>query len=198
VSAVLDSDPTTIRQHPEDAHRMLDRISEIDQIDLVLVGSAHPSNIKSFTWFINEVFLEYFANKGRNLFVVGSVCNVLKDIVHPRLVLLGRCARISPILAASRACPLPIMFGSGSPIKAIPAIALNGAVSVSNHVDRAFALSEYGIPALYEPREFADDLWSLLLNDEFRRKRQECAKRYFQDHLTVEGYVEFWKTLLAA
>jgi hypothetical protein len=103
---------------------------------------------------------------------------------------------LGPVVAASRACPLPVVVGSGSPIKAIPALALNGAVTMTDHIERAFRLSDYGIPAFSEPREFAEDLWALL-NDKARREdRRERAFRYVEDRLTLTGYIAFWDGLL--
>jgi glycosyltransferase involved in cell wall biosynthesis len=196
LNAVLESDPIVRIDQSQSLEALYERLVEVEQIDLVLVGSGHPSNVASFRWFINEVYLKYFAVKGRNLFIVGSVCDALTDVTHRGVYQLGRCTRLGPVVAASRACPLPVVVGSGSPIKAIPALALNGAVTMTDHIERAFRLSDYGIPAFSEPREFAEDLWALL-NDKARREdRRERAFRYVEDRLTLTGYIAFWDGLL--
>ena len=196
LNAVLESNPIMRTGQAQSVQTQFERLVDVEQIDLVLVGSRHPSNVVSFRWFIDEVYLKYFAVKGRKLFIVGSVCDALTDITHRSVFQLGRCTRLGPLLKASRACPLPVVVGSGSPIKAIPALALNGAVTVTDHIDRAFRFADYGIPAFSEPREFADDLWALLSDDEYRDDRRKRASRYVEEKLTLNGYVKFWESLL--
>jgi glycosyltransferase involved in cell wall biosynthesis len=194
--AVLDSNPIREPDFEHTLQELYDRLADVENIDLALVGSGHLSNVTSFRWFINEVHLKYLAVKNRNLFVIGSACDALADINHPSIFLMGRCSRVGPILTASLACPLPVVLGSGSPIKVIPALALNGAVTVTDHIERAFKLGEYGIPAFDEPRKFADDIWALLSDKEQRVERQRRAARYVEDHLSFGGYVRFWQSLL--
>lgn len=89
-----------------------------------------------------------------------------------------------------------MIAGSGSPIKTIPAMALNGAVTMTEHVARAFRLADYGIPAFSEPDEFADDLLSLLEDPAHREERRAQSARYVQDRLDFSSYVRFWGSLL--
>jgi hypothetical protein len=196
--AILDANPPALGRSAKDAEGLLERVAKIEKIDLVLIGSGHPSNVQSFRWFLSEVFLPHLASKGRNLFIVGSACGKLDEFSHRNLVMLGRCVRISPMILAAQACPLPVVYGSGSPIKTIPAMALNGAVTATPHVDRAFGLSDYGIPSFADPREFADDVNALLVDSGRRSERQAKAARFVSERLTFEGYVEFWRSLLAA
>jgi Glycosyl transferases group 1 len=193
LDAVMAAHPTDTSATIAEQQALFERIGQIGKIDLVLVGSGHPANIASFDWFIKTVYFPYLAQSGRSLFVVGSVCNHLRHHVHPNLVFLGRCRRIEPLLRASRACPLPVIAGSGSPIKTIPALAVNGAVTVTDRIENSFGLAEYGIPSFADPKAFADDLHSLLTNDVLRNNRIRAARRYVDDRLTWGGYVEFWR-----
>src|SRR6185312_1869870 len=68
--SVLEADPNFADPTSKRIETLLDRIADVETIDLAIVGSGHPSNIKSVWWFYHEVFLKRFANKGRNLFVV--------------------------------------------------------------------------------------------------------------------------------
>jgi glycosyltransferase involved in cell wall biosynthesis len=197
LKATLEADPHVPGRDWEELGPLLERIADVDRVDMAIIGSAHPANIVSARWFVENVFLKYFATKGRNLFVVGNLCTHLQDYSHRNLFLLGRCKRIEPMLAAARACPLPIVFGSGSPIKVIPAMVVNGAVTITHHIDRAFNLSGYDIPAFSEPREFATDLMALLTDDAFRAIRVARARKYAEENLTLDGYVKFWEKLLA-
>jgi hypothetical protein len=193
LDAVIDAGPTEIRGTASEVEALFLRIAEIGSMDLVIVGSGHPGNIKSFQWFIKEVYLPYIAPAGRNLFIVGSVCRHLEKGIHHNVILVGRCERIEPLLRASRACPLPVIAGSGSPIKTIPALAVNGAVTVTDRVDRAFGLNAYEIPSFSEPKSFADDLLGLLTDGDRREQRIRQSRRYVDEALNMEDYVEFWR-----
>jgi hypothetical protein len=193
LDAVVRAGPSEIRGAFPEVRALFQRIAEVEAIDLVLVGSGHPANVTSFLWFINQVFLPHIAPSGRNLFVAGSVCRQLPRDSHRNIFLLGRCERIEPILSASRACPLPVIAGSGSPIKTIPAMAVNGAVTVTDRIEQAFRLSAYGIPSFANPKAFADDLNRLLTDDDWRADRVQRSRRYVEDTLRMEDYVEFWR-----
>ena len=194
--AIVEANPLVNDDNRNHLLSLVERTSDIIQIDLVIVGSNHPSNIVSFSWFIEEVFLKYIAPKDYNLFIVGTVYKGLEEFRHRNIFTLGRCARLGPMLKASTACPLPVTAGSGSPIKTIPALALNGAVTVTEHVARAFRLADYGIPSFLEPDEFADDLLALLEDEAFRAERRSRSTRYVKDNLDFNGYARFWGTLL--
>jgi glycosyltransferase involved in cell wall biosynthesis len=196
LSAVVDANPLVGENNQRHLTSLLDRIDDVDMIDMVIVGSNHPSNVVSFNWFLEEVFLKYLAPKEHNLFIVGTVCDELKQLTHRNIFALGRCARLGPLLEASTACPIPVIAGSGSPIKTIPAMALNGAVTMTEHVARAFRLADYGIPAFLEADEFADDLLGLLTDPALRQERQTQCARYVKDHLDFSSYVRFWGGLL--
>jgi glycosyltransferase involved in cell wall biosynthesis len=196
--AIVRARPVEIRGTFTEIRASLQNIAELEAIDLALVGSDHPANIESFQWFIDQVFLPYVAPTGRNLFIAGSVCKQLARDPHRNIFLLGRCEHIEPILRASRACPLPVIAGSGSPIKTIPAMVVNGAITVTDRIEQAFRLSEYGIPSFSHPKAFADDLNRLLTDDDWRADRVQRARRYANDVLRVEDYVEFWRKRLGA
>ena len=193
LDAVADANPLATGLSEEQLLAFFQRIDELRQIDMVLVGSGHPANIESFDWFINQVFLPHLAPAGRNLFIVGSACQQLQHHNHRNLMMLGRCERIEPLLRAAVACPLPVISGSGSPIKTIPALAVNGAVTVSQHIADAFGFAGYGIPAFASPKAFATDLQALLTDDGFRLERVQASRKYVEDRLTLEGYVDFWR-----
>lgn len=196
LTAVLEAGPAIGAIRPAEAEPLVQRIAAVEAVDLALVGSGHPSNIESFRWFLDEVWLKALAPRGRNLFVLGNVCEHLRGYQHRGLFLLGRCERLGPLLAAARACPLPVVVGSGSPIKTIPAMALNGAVTVTEHIERAFALADYGIPAVSDAREFAEDVAGLLADDAFRARRQAASARYVAENLRLEDYTAFWGGML--
>ncbi len=198
MTAALEAGPALRAMTPAAAEALATRIAAAETLDLVLVGSGHPANLRSFRWFIEDVFQPFFAPKGRSLFLVGSAGAALGEAAAQRgVVALGRCERIGPMLAAARACPIPVVTGSGSPIKTIPALALNGAVTVTEHVDRAFGLAAHGIPAFAEPRAFAEDLWALLLDEAAREDRKARAARFVAEHLSPEAYQRFWGEMLA-
>lgn len=196
VRAVLAARPET--KDDKALARIFDGLKAIDVIDMVLVGSAHPSNVASFEWFLREVFTPYLEPLGYNVVIAGSVCSTLEAWSSRNIVLLGRCRRIEPLLAAARTCPLPVTFGSGSPIKTIPAMAVNGAVTVTEHIDSAFGLSAYGVPAVSDPKAFADDVLALLSDDAVRERRLAASRAYVERELSGQGYVEFWGEVLGA
>jgi glycosyltransferase involved in cell wall biosynthesis len=196
--AVVRAGPTGIRGTVTEIEAQFQRIAEMETIDLVLVGSSHPANVESFKWFIDHVYLPHIAPTGRNLFVVGSACKQLASGMHRNIVLLGHCERIEPMLQVSRACPLPVIAGSGSPIKTIPALAVNGAVTVTERIEQAFRLSGCGIPSFAHPKAFAGDLNRLLTDDKWRQDRVQRARQYVIDVLKIEDYVDFWRKRIDA
>jgi glycosyltransferase involved in cell wall biosynthesis len=196
LDAVIAAGPMDASGTVAEKQARFERISEIGKIDLVMVGSGHPANIASFDWFLKNVYLAHLAGSGRSLFIVGSAGNHLRHHVHRNIVFLGRCRRIEPMLMASRACPLPVIAGSGSPIKTIPALAVNGAVTVTDRIDQAFGLTKYGIPSFSDPKAFADDLYGLVTDDFLREERIRAAQRYVDDQLSWSGYVDFWRQRL--
>jgi len=196
LDAVFAAGTANLTRAGDVAEHLFNRIARVEQIDLLLVGSAHPANLKSFEWFLDEVYAPYFARKKVNLFMVGTACEHFAKLQHDNVFLLGKCERLDPLLEAARACPLPIVFGSGTPIKAISAFALNGVVTVTDHVERAFGLAEYGIPAFSDPQEFAADLDAMLSDQVRRHDRQTRTARYVQENLTPESYIEFWRERL--
>lgn len=196
LDAVIAAGPIDTSGNVAEQQARFERISEIGKIDLVMVGSGHPANVASFDWFLKNVYLAHLAGSGRSLFIVGSAGNHLRHHVHRNIVFLGRCRRIEPMLMASRACPLPVIAGSGSPIKTIPALAVNGAVTVTDRIDQAFGLAEYGIPSFSDPKAFADDLHGLLTDDFLREERIRAARRYVDEQLSWSGYVDFWRQRL--
>jgi glycosyltransferase involved in cell wall biosynthesis len=196
LDAVVAAQPIGMSGTAAEQQALFERIGEIGKVDLVLIGSGHPANIASFEWFINKVYLTHLAPTGRSLFIIGSACDHLGHHVHRNLALLGRCRRIEPFLHASRACPLPVIAGSGSSIKTIPAMAVNGAVTVTDRIEHSFGLANYGIPAFSDPKAFADDLHGLFTDESFRDERVRAARRYVDEQLTLSGYVEFWRQRL--
>jgi hypothetical protein len=77
-------------------------------------------------------------------------------------------------------------------------MAVNGAVTVTDRIEQAFRLSDYGIPSFSHPKAFADDVNRLLTDDDWREDRIQRARRYADEVLGVEGYVEFWRKRLGA
>jgi glycosyltransferase involved in cell wall biosynthesis len=181
------------QQGGPDMRDLLERIGRLEKIDMMVVGSNHPANVASFEWFIINIFGAHLAPLGYNLFIAGSACGALRHHKHPGLVLLGRCKTLEPLLRSSLACPIPVIAGSGSPIKTIPALALNGAVTVTEHIERAFGLSAYTIPAFSDPSGFADDVKSLLVDECFRSQRIAASRRYVEERLGLAAYNEFWR-----
>lgn len=195
LGAVLEANPAGI--DGTSRFSLLDRVGGVEKIDLVVVGSDHPANVLSFTWFVEEVFLKVLAPRDHNLFIVGTVGAKLQQLEHRNIFALGPCTRLEPLLKASRACPIPVIAGSGSPIKTIPALALNGAVTMTEHVARAFKLADYGIPAFSEADEFAEDVLQLLNDPAHHSERCANSARYVKDHLEFYQYARFWEELLS-
>ncbi|EKN00875.1 hypothetical protein MXAZACID_03073 [Acidocella sp. MX-AZ02] len=75
-------------------------------------------------------------------------------------------------------------------------MALNGAVTITPHIDEAFRLSDYGIPSFSDPAEFAADLCDMLENSEVRNARRQAATHYARDVLTETSYIEFWRIIM--
>lgn len=198
MTAIAAADPIEWRDTPQRALEVLGRLANLSSIDMLLVGSGHPSNIRSFEWFIDDVYLKHLAPMGHNLFIVGSACAQLQKYNYPSLHLLGRCERIRPMIEVARSCPVPVIMGSGSAIKTIPALGWNGVVTITDHIDASFGLSDHGFPVCGNAREFADDLAALLADPAAREARRKLSQAYVEENLSPAAYAAFLGGLLGS
>jgi glycosyltransferase involved in cell wall biosynthesis len=176
--------------------RLLAWLSASDRVDVILVGSDHPANVASIRRFIHHVHAAHLAPQGVNLFLVGRSGMALEpgDLV-PGLFALGEVDVLDPLYRIARVVAVPTAVGTGTPIKALDALARGLCVSVSDFVDRALDLGAYGFPMCAEPHEFAADIRELLTSEEARRERIALAREFAAEQLRPETYDAKWRSL---
>jgi hypothetical protein len=176
--------------------RLLAWLSAFDRVDVILVGSDHPANVASIRRFIHQVHAAHLAPHGVNLLLVGRSGMALQpgDLV-PGLFALGEVDVLDPLYRIARVVAVPTSVGTGTPIKALDALARGLCVSVSDFVDRALDLAAYGFPMCAEPHEFAADIRELLTSEEARLERIALAEEFAADQLGPQTYDAKWRSL---
>jgi hypothetical protein len=176
--------------------RLLAWLSAFDRVDVIVVGSDHPANVASIRRFIHQVHAAHLAPHGVNLLLVGRSGMALQpgDLV-PGLFALGEVDVLDPLYRIARVVAVPTSVGTGTPIKALDALARGLCVSVSDFVDRALDLAAYGFPMCAEPHEFAADIRELLTSEEARLERITLAEEFAADQLGPQTYDAKWRSL---
>ena len=178
--------------------RMKDWLSRHRTLDILLVASDHPSNVLSVKWFINAVYEPLLAPKGFSLVIAGRSCVAIdSESLPPSVHLAYEVDYLEPLYSAARVVSCPVIGGAGTPIKILDALARGLCVSVSDFVDQAIRLSDFGFPLAATAIDFAEDIIRLLEFEEARAERICLAKKFADEYLSPSGYDEAWKKLIS-
>jgi glycosyltransferase involved in cell wall biosynthesis len=177
--------------------RLVQWLVKYGRIDVIIVGSDHPANLKSIRWFIEEIFEPHLRPQGVNLLLVGRSAGALQleEKADDLLFALGEVERLDCLYKMASVVAAPILTGSGTPIKVLDAFARGLCVSVSSFVDRALGLSSIGFPMADEPSDFAADILGLLKSPKARQERIGLAKQFAEAHLSTAVYDAKWEEM---
>lgn len=166
-------------------------------VDVLIVGSDHPSNVTSARWFLREVYQRYLQPAGVGLVLAGRICDPLRDEpAAADVLLLGEMERLDGLYRVARVVAAPVITGTGTPIKVLDAFALGLCLSVSSFVDRALNLSGEGFPMCSTAADFADDIRALLASEGAREKRRELGLAFGKRYLSAAAYDAEWTKLV--
>lgn len=179
------------------ASRFTNWLERNGTIDLLIVGSDHPSNVRSIQWFLRDVYQPRLASLGLGLVVVGRICQVLRDDPFAAGVLmLGEVEKLDPLYRVAETVVAPVITGTGTPIKVLDALSFGCCATISRFVDPALGLSEIGYPLCSTAEEFAEDILLLHSSKEARQRRQALSRAFAEAHLTEAAYDRKWSSLL--
>ncbi len=196
VETILLGRPNKLME-PEFAKRLDDWLERHSRIDVLLVGSDHPSNVASAQWFLRDVFQPRLHARKVGLVIVGRICNPLaNDVNATGALLLHEVEDLEPFYRSTAIVAAPVIVGTGTPIKVLDALAYGCCATVSRFIDRALDLSAYGFPLCTLAEDFSDDILRLLASPEAREERKALARRFAAEHLTTEAYDREWKQLV--
>lgn len=150
-------------------------------------GSSHLSNLISLDWFIREVLVRHFSENAFEFIVFGSIGDSYPEGI-PGVEFFGRIPHLLPILQHASAVVLPIVEGTGLPIKSLDAVLAHSAVVATR---KAFA----GMPRAAEflnladnDIEFALELRRVLEDPQYRDQVRSQVKSLAENLLDIEQY----------
>ena len=163
------------------------------RFDVLIVGSDHPSNVRSITWFLANVYQPLLRSANIGLVIAGRVCRAIQtDPASQGALLLHEVDSLTPLYRIATVVAAPVITGTGTPIKVLDALARGLCLTVSSFVDSALGLSEHGFPLCQTPDQFAADIVKLLQSDEARAQRRALARSFAAQYLTEEAYARSW------
>ena len=177
--------------------RLVDWLVKYRGIDVIIVGSDHPANLRSIEQFIEQVFRPYLEPEGVTVLLVGRSGDALRldESAMSCLLAIGEVASLDPLYAMASVVAVPTVTGSGTPIKVLDAFARGLCVSIPKFVDRALGLSALGFPMTDTPAEFGADILTLLRSPKARQDRIGLARRFADTHLSEASYDAKWAEL---
>ena len=184
-------------QNPPFSHVWCNWLVKYGGIDVIIVGSDHPANLRSIEQFIEEVFRPYLEPEGVTVLLVGRSGDALQldESATGRLLAIGEVASLDPLYAMASVVAVPTVTGSGTPIKVLDAFARGLCVSIPKFVDRALGLSALGFPMTDTPAEFGADILTLLRSPKARQDRIGLARAIPETHLSEATYDAKWAEL---
>ena len=168
-----------------------------DQLDLLIIADAHPANIESVKWFIENVFSKL--NIEVSLGLVGTVSNYLNwnDPLFERVYGLGFVDDLANIHEFARVTVLPDIAGEGIPIKTNDAIARGAPFVATKYALRAFNSNDLlsaGIIGASTAEELASQI-EVLLSDENSLERAVANIGELRQTYSLKHYLDRWENI---
>ncbi|MCJ2043560.1 glycosyltransferase [Methylobacterium sp. J-078] len=150
-------------------------------------GSSHLSNLISLDWFIREVLVRHFSENAFEFIVFGSIGESYPEGI-PGVEFFGRIPHLLPILQHASAVILPIVEGTGLPIKSLDAVLAHSAVVATR---KAFA----GMPRAADflnladsDVEFATELRRVIEDSQYREMVRSKVQLLAENLLDIQQY----------
>jgi glycosyltransferase involved in cell wall biosynthesis len=165
---------------------------EGDSFDLIFVGSNALANINGISFFYRRIFLPYLREHHVRMALVGKVCDQLNfsDRYVTKLGEIG--GDLRPIYQQSKIVIIPILEGTGLPIKTIECLANGRAVVTSpvgarglRHDPEAFLQ----LDMTNDPKGAAQAILDLLSSEPRRLCMQRKAEAYYRANFGVARYL---------
>ena len=132
------------------------------RIDLLYVSSAHEPNLEGLRDFFRQVFHPLLQPQGFTICIAGTICDALRGMEGPQILLAHRLRDLAPLYAAARVVVLPIFDGAGSAIKASEAIGYGKPVVATTFALRGMDRSLAPLPTFDDWTCFGERIQALL------------------------------------
>ena len=167
-------------------------------IDLFYVSSYHAPNLQGLRLFLHNVFFPRLIERGVTLTVAGTVCDALKDVEGPQVLLAHRVKSLEPLYAAAKVVIVPIFDGAGSAIKTIEALARAKPVVATSFAMRGVDRSSEPFPIYDDWSDFGDRILELLASPQKRLAAAQASHRLSLVNGNDGGYVRRLSRAIAA
>jgi glycosyltransferase involved in cell wall biosynthesis len=145
--------------------------------DLIYVASENENNIKSITWFFNEVYPK-LTDKIR-ICIVGKIAEFVNDC--PGLVKIPFTPDLDQYYAQSKIAICPMLGGTGLKIKVVEALSYGlPVVCTSRGVDGMINKLNSGCLVEDEATGFSEQIRLLLADQAFYNKQSSQAAEFFE------------------
>ena len=171
-----------------------DWLREGEAIDVLVVGSDHPSNVQSIRWFVEQVVPEL--PRTAKICIAGRVGQALDAATPANVALLGEVFSLDPLYAVTRVVAAPVIYGTGVPIKVLDAIMQDLPLSTTELVDRGTRLASAGFPLAVTAQDMVADITALLGSEKAWAARRDLGRRYKRKFLTRDVYFAAWTGML--
>ena len=82
--------------------------------NILFVGSIHPPNVDAVKFLINEIMpIVWAKNNSIGINIIGNVNEVMREIIHPNVKLLGYVPDMEEFLLKSKMMVAPLRYGAG-------------------------------------------------------------------------------------
>ena len=82
--------------------------------NILFVGSIHPPNVDAVKFLIDEIMpIVWAKNNSIGINIIGNVNEVMKEIIHPNVKLLGYVPDMEEFLLKSKMMVAPLRYGAG-------------------------------------------------------------------------------------
>lgn len=156
--------------HPElrPGGRLRAMFAAAPRIDLLYVSSQHGPNLEGLRYFFHHVFYPLLMPQGFTICIAGMICNDLKGLEGPQILLAHRLKDLTPLYAATRTVILPIFDGAGGAVKASEALAFDKPVVATTFALRGIEKAGASLRTHDDWASFGDRILELL-NDPAQR-----------------------------
>lgn len=163
------------------------------QYDIIYVASRNPHNIKGIDWFLNKVLP--LLNPEYKVHIIGRIGQEIKNS-YPNVIIHGLVDDITDFYQNTRISICPMLSGTGVKIKVLESLSYNVPVVTNTRgVDGLVNKSDNGCIVANEPKEFAEFINKLLMDDDFYKVQQQLACDFFKENHNIENEKAYFNQL---
>lgn len=174
-----------------------DTLMYIHNFDFLLWGDAHPSNLNSTKWFIENVALHADFAWCKTL-ILGRAGSLMYQEFGSRsgLYYAGFVDQLDDAMHRSKLIILPDQMGSGISIKTLDTLATSRPFVATQLALRSLQFGEGSYRGAATADEFRNDCLKLLKCEIARQQRAEIARSLYDINFSRQVYYSAWDDLL--